>query len=531
MKYFSTLAALVLSVSTAWGATWTPISRTTSVSAGNSNTSAPTITETGFLTFNRTTATTSGRGSGRATLFSSVSSSQLIFNSTNGASTSLGSPMSGGSTSGDGAGRTTFRFSIGQTVRYSLAGQGFDNNLVTFTRSLKNVGTGVVLFNHSGYENVLLGNLKYEGILSPGTYELGLISSLSACCGFSGDLVRNVTFSISDYLSLELPKGPAPAIVSPGKVVPVYLNASEPELSPIDNTGVLYWRVGQTGAFTAKPMLQLSPDHYVGELPAAACGETVQYYFSAQSSGGQTFYLPSAAPAEFYSTKITTVVPGNSYNSESAAGFIAVANGATSGAWQNRVPVFGAGGQPVADYDGSGKAWVTDNRSGFDVDGGPVQLTTPVQDLSAGYAAMLSFAAWFTCDTGEDRLLVEVSADNGATWTQAASLAPLAGWKVQTIELAPLIALTNQVKVRFSTSDIGDNSTTEAGLDAIKFTLQTCTPGCVADFNLDGFVDYTDFDDFVTLFEAGSAASDTNNDGFLDFTDFDAFVASFEAGC
>jgi len=56
-------------------------------------------------------------------------------------------------------------------------------------------------------------------------------------------------------------------------------------------------------------------------------------------------------------------------------------------------------------------------------------------------------------------------------------------------------------------------------------------PGCPADFNGDGFLDFTDFDDFVLAFEAGAASADFNNDGFLDFTDFDDFVASFEAGC
>ncbi|MDX2118427.1 MAG: GC-type dockerin domain-anchored protein [Planctomycetota bacterium] len=54
---------------------------------------------------------------------------------------------------------------------------------------------------------------------------------------------------------------------------------------------------------------------------------------------------------------------------------------------------------------------------------------------------------------------------------------------------------------------------------------------CQADFNGDGFLDFTDFDDFVTAFEAGLSSSDFNGDGFLDFTDFDDFVAAFEAGC
>ena len=54
---------------------------------------------------------------------------------------------------------------------------------------------------------------------------------------------------------------------------------------------------------------------------------------------------------------------------------------------------------------------------------------------------------------------------------------------------------------------------------------------CPADFNGDGFIDFTDFDDFVAAFEGGDPSSDFNNDGFLDFTDFDEFVAAFEAGC
>jgi len=54
---------------------------------------------------------------------------------------------------------------------------------------------------------------------------------------------------------------------------------------------------------------------------------------------------------------------------------------------------------------------------------------------------------------------------------------------------------------------------------------------CDGDFNRDGFLDFSDFDDFVNAFEEGSASSDFNADGFLDFSDFDGFVAAFETGC
>ncbi|MDX2118408.1 MAG: hypothetical protein SFY96_09525 [Planctomycetota bacterium] len=57
------------------------------------------------------------------------------------------------------------------------------------------------------------------------------------------------------------------------------------------------------------------------------------------------------------------------------------------------------------------------------------------------------------------------------------------------------------------------------------------TPICASDFNGDGFLDFTDFDDFVAAFESGDCTSDFNGDGFLDFTDFDDFVAAFETGC
>lgn len=59
---------------------------------------------------------------------------------------------------------------------------------------------------------------------------------------------------------------------------------------------------------------------------------------------------------------------------------------------------------------------------------------------------------------------------------------------------------------------------------------QSLTAPRAADINLDGFVDFTDFDAFVLTFETGSSLADFNADGFVDFTDADSFVAAFESG-
>jgi hypothetical protein len=56
-------------------------------------------------------------------------------------------------------------------------------------------------------------------------------------------------------------------------------------------------------------------------------------------------------------------------------------------------------------------------------------------------------------------------------------------------------------------------------------------PACTADFNGDGFLDFFDFDDFVTAFQSGLPRADFNSDGFVDFFDFDDFVTAFENGC
>ena len=55
--------------------------------------------------------------------------------------------------------------------------------------------------------------------------------------------------------------------------------------------------------------------------------------------------------------------------------------------------------------------------------------------------------------------------------------------------------------------------------------------GCPADFNGDGFLDFFDYDDYVTAFETGGPGTDFNGDGFVDFFDYDAFVSAFETGC
>ena len=80
--------------------------------------------------------------------------------------------------------------------------------------------------------------------------------------------------------------------------------------------------------------------------------------------------------------------------------------------------------------------------------------------------------------------------------------------------------------------DIADGTSKDTNGDGIP---DECQNLCKADFNGDGFVDFFDFNAFVTCFEGGSCppgkTADYNGDGFVDFFDFNAFITDFENGC
>jgi len=96
-----------------------------------------------------------------------------------------------------------------------------------------------------------------------------------------------------------------------------------------------------------------------------------------------------------------------------------------------------------------------------------------------------------------------------------------------------------------ATLRISDATTFDAGAYSLRLTnpagQSTSIPAavsvgspCPADFNADGFLDFFDYDDFVSCFEGAcpnGLSADFNADGFADFFDFDDFIAAFEAGC
>ena len=147
---------------------------------------------------------------------------------------------------------------------------------------------------------------------------------------------------------------------------------------------------------------------------------------------------------------------------------------------------------PPTDFDGSGRCFLTENGAGdTDVDGGPTRLISRAFDLSGITDPYLSYARWYM--TGDDTMTVEVSSNNGSTWTLVETVGDTQGWEVVTFRVADFVTPSAQTRLRFSVDDEPNNSVTEAAIDALRIVTIDCEPSgsvgtsyCIASVNSTG---------------------------------------------
>ena len=163
---------------------------------------------------------------------------------------------------------------------------------------------------------------------------------------------------------------------------------------------------------------------------------------------------------------------------ESGVDWSVVNENLISGSWTSEPEVPIGGGirnDPIEDFDGSGKCFLTENAPGnTDVDGGPTRLISRAFDLTISPDPYLSFAAWLDSDNS-DSMTVDVSGDNGATWVPLGVLFDTDGWEVITYRVSDAITPTANTRLRFSVEDAPGPSTVEAGIDTLRIVEVDCT--------------------------------------------------------
>lgn len=282
-----------------------------------------------------------------------------------------------------------------------------------------------------------------------------------------------------ELLDFSYPNG-QPARIDPAGGTTFRVSVSGLNSQPQSGTGTLHYNDGTSGWLDVA-MNEVQPNIYDATFPAIECGRTVRYYVSAETTDNELVTDPDNAPVGSFSTiSANGIITYFADNFETDMGWTVQNQSLTDGAWERGVPAGdGSRQDPANDYDGSGRCFLTGNRSGnSDVDGGPTQLTSPTFDMSAGDGT-LRYARWFVSVNGvTDRFTVEISNNNGANWTTIENITSQGEqWVLREVQVGNYVAPTATMKLRFTATDNPNDSVTEAGIDAVEIFKIDCGGG------------------------------------------------------
>ena len=157
---------------------------------------------------------------------------------------------------------------------------------------------------------------------------------------------------------------------------------------------------------------------------------------------------------------------------------------ANAGGWVKEVPVgTQASGQTANPYDDESDdcgslAYTTGNGAtsvgGDDVDGGYVELLSPVFDLTGYYNPEINFSYWFFNgfggSTANDSLAIHLS--NGTTSIQIASFSKdnvnMSNWNDFSIAVTDIMAITSTMQLTLVATDFSPGHVTKAGIDYFR---------------------------------------------------------------
>jgi hypothetical protein len=252
----------------------------------------------------------------------------------------------------------------------------------------------------------------------------------------------------------------------------------------VEGSALLHYRYDD-GVFQTIELIPLGGDLYEAMLPAPSCGDMPEFFLSVEGSITGEISLPETAPDEVYAAGVGIRQFSCRDDFETDNGWFEENLGASSGDWERDVPIDDDGWDfdPPADSDGSGKCYVTSNDLGnSDVDNGAVRVTSPTFDMSFPNS-VISYDYFFLAtevEGGVDRILVEVSNDDGETWATVAVHDTDGGlsWRNHIVTTQDLIEAgmppSATMRARFTANDADPQSVVEAGLDAFAVYAVIC---------------------------------------------------------
>lgn len=298
-----------------------------------------------------------------------------------------------------------------------------------------------------------------------------------------------------------------PFALEPGQPRDIDLSVLDGTQTVDGGTPTLHYRTDPSAPFTSVPLVNLTHSLYRGTIPAMPCGTNVEFYFSAAGVAGAANTDPLGAPEKTYSLPAVPMNTVLNDNFETDLGWTVSSTAPVAGAWTRVAPVGtmvgGSPAQPAADNPAgtgtlcfvTGQGATGGAADAADVDNGPTRLLSPVVDLSSG-DARITYYRHFYCSNDSDAFDVDISNDAGTNWTRVESVRSTPLWLRRRINVADYVTPTATVRLRFSTQDPGNNSTTEAAIDDVVIERRAAlvTPG---DYNCTGAIEMADLAPFV----------------------------------
>ncbi|MEM7305269.1 MAG: S8 family serine peptidase [Planctomycetota bacterium] len=298
-------------------------------------------------------------------------------------------------------------------------------------------------------------------------------------------IVSSHDLTAGPFVQIGFPAG-VPATTAPGSAETIQARVEGVGEALVGGSATLNYRY-DGGSFVQLPMAGIGGDLFEATLPTAYCSDSPEFYVSADGASSGSNTSPPDAPATAYAFDVEDSVVVFADDFETNTGWSVTNTSITDGAWERGIPA-GDGGRsdPLTDFDGSGRCYLTDNVSGnSDVDGGPTTVTSPLIDMSVAGTYVVRYALWFgNNDFDADDLDVEVSSNGGSSWTAVESFQNTSGWIVSSFNVSDFVSPSSTMRVRFHATDNPNDSITEAALDAFEVRRITCDvdPTPTADF-------------------------------------------------
>jgi choice-of-anchor B domain-containing protein len=337
--------------------------------------------------------------------------------------------------------------------------------------------------------------------------------------------LANIGFSLPEPLPTTIP--------SVGAQIDVELDSL---VVGIDPTQVFVTVDDGTGPVT-QSAVAVSSTRFRATLPALVCPSTAQIIFSARNLEGELF---SSAPYTAIVADEFPTIFSDDFQTSNGWSILGSAQSIVSGMWMRGPPIgTGEWGDPTVDFDGSGRCFLTGNGPGvLEVDGEAI-LMSPRIDASEP-ETYVTYARWFANNFGswpnQDSMFVEVSSDDGLTWTLVEQVGPdtdesSGQWFMRTFRVADFVSSSVDTRVRFRIEDILADSVLEGAVDAFSVETILCGDGPLpADLNGDGLINGADLSILLAAWGTDDPIADLSGDGIVGGPDLAELLAAWGSG-